>query len=165
MPANKPKPVLLVDVDGVISLFGFEPDSRPAGRYFSVDGIAHYLSATAGRHLRDLAPHFELVWCSGWEDRANVYLPYALELADPLPHLTFAGPPGEADRHWKLDAIDAYAGPTRPLAWIDDDHSNCETWAQQRPGPTLLIATDPQKGITEEHFDQLLRWAESLPDE
>ena len=71
MPANKPKPVLLVDIDGVISLFGFELNSRPAGRYVWVDGIAHYLSATAGGHLRDLAPHFELVWCSGWEERAT----------------------------------------------------------------------------------------------
>jgi hypothetical protein len=157
--------VLLVDIDGVISLYGFELDSRPAGRYVWVDGIAHYLSATAGGHLRDLAPHFELVWCSGWEERANEYLPHALELPDPLPHLSFPSSLGEGDRHWKLDAIEAYAGPTRPLAWIDDDHGKAEPWAQQRPGPTLLIATEPEKGITEEHVKHLLRWAASLPDE
>jgi hypothetical protein len=152
----------LIDVDGVISLFGFDPDNRPAGRFVWVDGIAHYISATAGGHLRDLAPYFELVWCSGWEERANEYLPHALELADHLPHLVFAGSPGDGDRHWKLDAIDAYAGPTRPLAWIDDDHDSCEQWARERPGPTLLIATEPQEGITEEHVDQLLRWAKQL---
>jgi hypothetical protein len=162
MPANKPKPVLLLDVDGVISLFGFALDKRPPGRFVWVDGIAHYISATAGRHLRDLAPHFELVWCSGWEERANEYLPHALELADPLPHLTFAGPPGEHDRHWKLDAIDAFAGPDRPLAWIDDDHNNCEPWAQDRPGPTLLLTADPLNGITAEHVEKLLRWAQQL---
>jgi hypothetical protein len=162
MPANTHKPVLLVDVDGVISLFGFDPDKRPAGRFVWVDGIAHYLSATAGGHLRELAPRFELVWCSGWEDRANEYLPHALELPDPLPHLSFEGAPGESNRHWKLDAIDAYVGRTRPLAWIDDDHSNCEPWARERPGPTLLLTTEAQKGITAEHVERLLRWAAEL---
>ena len=42
------KPLLLVDVDGVISLFGFDPARRPDGRFELVDGIAHFLSATAG---------------------------------------------------------------------------------------------------------------------
>ena len=60
------KPLLLTDIDGVISLFGFDPGQRPAGRFEIVDGIAHFLSATAGEHLRELASEFELVWCSGW---------------------------------------------------------------------------------------------------
>ena len=156
--------MLLVDVDGVISLFGFDLDKRPAGRFVWVDGIAHYLSATAGRHLRDLAPHFELVWCSGWEERANEYLPLELELGGPLPHLAFDGSPGNAERHWKLDAIDAYAGPDRPLAWIDDDHSNCKPWAHKRPGPTLLLTAEPPTGITKDHVTKLLRWAAELDD-
>ena len=42
------RPILLIDVDGVISLFGFDPASPPAGRFQLVDGIAHYLSAAAG---------------------------------------------------------------------------------------------------------------------
>ena len=53
------KPLLLVDVDGVISLFGFPQHARPAGRFEMVDGIAHFLSATrrrtpssAGRRVR-----------------------------------------------------------------------------------------------------------------
>lgn len=157
--------MLLVDVDGVISLFGFDLDNRPAGRFVWVDGIAHYISAAAGRHLRDLAPHFELVWCSGWEERANEYLPLELELAGPLPHLAFAGSPGDGKRHWKLDAIDAYAGRHRPLAWIDDDHRDCEKWAQQRPGPTLLVAAEPPTGITEDHVEQLFGWAAQLGDD
>ena len=46
------RPLLLIDVDGVISLFGFDPGRRPAGRFEMVDGIAHFLLATAGQHLR-----------------------------------------------------------------------------------------------------------------
>ena len=43
------RPLLLIDVDGVISLFGFDPADPPAGRFQLVDGIAHFLSATARR--------------------------------------------------------------------------------------------------------------------
>jgi len=163
MPANSPKPLLLVDVDGVISLFGFGPDERPAGAFLTVDGILHYLSAAAGDHLRQLSAPYELVWCSGWEERANEYLPQALGLPGPLHHLTFAGAPGRDDRHWKIDAIEAYAGPDRPLAWIDDDHNEgCAEWARERPGPTLLLTTEPPTGITDRHIAELEQWAQAL---
>src|SRR5438093_376948 len=39
------KPILFVDVDGVISLFGFARDTRPEGSFHTVDGIPHLLSA------------------------------------------------------------------------------------------------------------------------
>ncbi len=154
------KPLLLVDVDGVISLFGFDPPNRPDGAFEMVDGIAHYLSATAGEHLRALAGSFELVWCTGWEEKANEYLPRALGLAGPLPYLSFGHAVGRANTHWKLEAIDAYAGPDRPLAWIDDAFvAACFEWAAARPGPTLLVATDPAIGIISAHVDELLAWA------
>jgi hypothetical protein len=162
MPANTQKPLLLVDVDGVISLFGFPPNERPSGAFLSVDGVPHFLSATAGEHLRRLQTHYELVWCTGWEDRANEHLLGALGLPNALPHLVFTEPPGLGDRHWKLDAIDAHAGAERPVAWIDDDHYGCEEWAASRPGPTLLLTTDPPTGITDRHVAELERWARAL---
>jgi hypothetical protein len=164
MPANGAKPLLLVDVDGVISLFGFAPDERPAGSFITVDGVTHYLSAAAGEHLRRASAHCELVWCTGWEERANEYLLHALGLPAPLPHLIFDAAPGWGDRHWKLDAIDAHAGPHRPLAWIDDDHRACREWANQRPGPTLLLTAEPPTGITADHVATLERWARALQD-
>jgi hypothetical protein len=162
MPANSVRPLLLVDVDGVISLFGFDLDARPPGRFQSVDGIHHYLSAAAGEHLRTLSAHFDLVWCTGWEEKANAYLPRALSLPGPLPFLTFAAAPGLGRRHWKLDAIERHAGPHRPLAWIDDDHAGCEVWARDRPGPTLLVTAEPPVGITGGHVEELIRWASRL---
>jgi hypothetical protein len=156
------KPLLLVDVDGVISLFGFDPERAPSGRFELVDGIAHFISATAGGHLRALEREFELVWCSGWEEKANDYLPHALGLPGPLPHLVFDRDVGRAHAHWKLAAIERYAGPARPLAWIDDTHDEaCERWAAARGAPTLLVNTDPAVGITDAHAEQLLRWADS----
>jgi hypothetical protein len=154
------KPLLLVDVDGVISLFGFDPAKPPDGRFEMVDGIAHFLSATAGEHLRALAQEFELVWCTGWEEKANDYLPRALDLPGPLAHLTFPRDVGRQRAHWKLEAIDAYAGPDRALAWIDDAHNeHCRDWASARPGPTLLVTTDGSLGLTAKHVNELIAWA------
>jgi hypothetical protein len=161
-PANSDKPLLLVDVDGVISLFGFDGRDPPEGQFTNVEGMVHYLSAAAGGHLNRLAEHFDLVWCTGWQERANEHLPAALGLPEPFPHLVLEGPPGAAPRHWKLDAIEAYAGPDRPLAWIDDDHAGCERWARERPGPTLLVTAEPPVGITAGHVERLVAWAREV---
>ena len=156
------EPLLLVDVDGVISLFGFDPSSPPPGRFLLVDGIPHLISAVAGDHLRALAPAFELAWCTGWEEKADEHLRVALELPDGCPHLTFDGADSVAHAHWKLAAIERYAGQVRPLAWIDDAHDEvCGDWASSRPGPTLLVTTEPAVGITAAHVEQLLAWAQN----
>jgi hypothetical protein len=160
---NTAKPLLLIDVDGVISLFGFDPTAPPAGSFALVDGIAHFLSASAGGHLRALADDYELVWCTGWEEKANEYLPLALELAGPLPHLVLGTRTPGGDRHWKLEAIDEFAGPERPLAWLDDAHDeSCAAWASSRLGPTLLLTTEPAVGLTAEHVAELRAWAAGL---
>jgi hypothetical protein len=157
------RPLLLVDVDGVISLFGFDPAQPPAGRWHMVDGIAHLLSAAAGEQLRRLSGAFDLVWCTGWEEKANEYLPLALGLAGPLPHLSFAGARPQLAGHWKLETIDRYAGPDRPVAWIDDAHDHrCRRWARRRPGQTLLISTDPAVGLTDKQVSRLLKWASAF---
>ena len=130
------RPLLLIDIDGVISLFGFDPGQPPPGRFLLVDGIPHYLSAGAGELLADLHEDFELVWCSGWEEKADEYLPFALGLPAGMRHLTFAGAAAAADdteRHWKLPAIERFAGRERPLAWIDDQFDvTCHRWANAR---------------------------------
>lgn len=155
------KPILFVDVDGVISLWGFVQHDPPPGAYTSVDGIVHFLSAAAGEHLLALREHFDLVWCTGWKDRANDYLPHALGLPEPLPWLEF-GTPAERTAHWKLDAVDAYA-QDRPAAWIDDAFDeSCHAWAVERGAPTLLVATEPPTGLQAAHADELRRWAGAL---
>jgi hypothetical protein len=157
------RPILLIDVDGVISLFGFDPADPPAGRFQLVDGIAHYLSATAGRHLLELSDNFELIWCSGWEEKANDYLPLALGLPAPLPLISFDGLERPPAAHWKLAGIDAHAGPTTPLAWVDDAHDDrCAQWAKARRAPTLLLTTEPAVGLTGDHVGRLRAWARSL---
>ena len=156
-------PLLLIDVDGVISLFGFDHQAPPAGRYQLVDGITHFLSVAAGEHLRRLAERFEMAWCTGWEEKANDYLPQVLGLAGPLPHVVFDPAERPTRAHWKLGGIDRHVESSRPLAWIDDAHDDrCRSWAAARPGPTLLITTDPAVGLTEREVEALERWARGL---
>jgi hypothetical protein len=163
MGIHATQPLLLIDVDGVISLFGFDPAQPPAGRFQLVDGFAHFLSGTAGQLLLELSREYELVWCSGWEERANDYLPLALGLPGPLPLVSFDDLTRPPAAHWKLAGIDAYAGTDRPLAWIDDAHDpRCTEWARARGAPTLLLATDPAVGLTAEHVQELLAWARRL---
>lgn len=162
-PHSNEDPLLLVDIDGVLSLFGFTSDERPIGTWVQADGTPHLISGTAGAHLLRLAGLFRLAWCSGWEERANDHLPAALGLPGPLPYLSFDTSPGTTRAHWKLGAIDAYAGARRPLAWIDDALNDaCHDWAAARPGPTLLVQTQPHVGLTAAHVEQLIAWGRNL---
>jgi hypothetical protein len=155
-------PVLFVDVDGVISLFGFAP-GNPPGAFHQIDGIVHCIGGDAGSRLRRLGQRYELVWATGWEEKANEYLPRLLALeAKKLPVLTFGGRAVFGTAHWKVEAIDEYAR-NRPAAWIDDNlDGSCRAWAEGRGAPTLLIETDAPVGITEDDVDRLLRWADEV---
>jgi hypothetical protein len=153
------RPILAVDVDGVVSLFGFEqPIEDLGGRFRLIDGIAHCISDVAGAELRRLADVYDLVWATGW-DRANDQLPLLLGLPGKLPCLRFDGRARFGTAHWKLDAIEEYAG-RRPLAWIDDSlDRSCQAWAAARQAPTLLVPTESHIGITDKHTEVLLSWA------
>ncbi len=160
---NSHKPLLLVDIDGVISLFGGEQLASKDGSFHSIEGMFHFLSSTAAAHLLALEAQFELVWCSGWEEKANEHLPHLLGLPPGLPHLSFERAVGRSNAHWKLAAIDAFAGE-RPLAWVDDAlNAACHEWASARPAPTLLVETEPEHGLTEREAELLRGWAEDLP--
>ncbi|PZR69043.1 MAG: hypothetical protein DLM63_02800 [Solirubrobacterales bacterium] len=153
----------MVDIDGVLSIFGFTQSQHPPGRFLTVDGIVHFISAQAGAQLRELSEDFELRWCSGWEEKANDYLPAVLGLPGPLPFISFERGPSHAGSHWKLAAIEQATAPQRPLAWIDDGFDErCDAWAAGRRSPTLLVATDPAEGLLEHHAVALRRWARAL---
>jgi hypothetical protein len=153
----------MVDIDGVISLFapGWEADGTE-GSFHSIEGIPHFLSAIAAAHLLALSDQFELTWASGWEERADEHLPHLLGLPAGLPFLRFERAVGRSNAHWKLDAIEHHAG-RRPLAWIDDAlDAACHSWAAAREAPTLLVQTEPSRGLTAAEAERLSRWAHSL---
>lgn len=119
------------------------------------------ISLSVGERLVRLSEHFELVWASGWEDKANFYLPSLLGLPE-LPHVTFDGAVSAGAAHWKLGPLDEY-GRGRAMAWVDDNFDeSCFEWAEQREQPTLLVPTETHLGLEEAHVEALRQWAQSL---
>ncbi len=153
------KPLLAIDIDGVLSLFGFDEDVRPPGAFHLVDGLPHYLSFEAAERLNRLLEIYEGVWASGWEERANDNLPSILGVPK-LPYLAFDGRARFGTAHWKLEALSEYGGE-RPMAWIDDSlDRSCRRWASKREAPTLLVPTQSDRGLEEVHVEALLAWVE-----
>jgi hypothetical protein len=143
----------------VISLFGFHPSGPPPGTFHSIDGVIHCIGNEVAGRLRRLAGAYELVWATGWEEKANEYLVHILGLPGDLPVLTFDGRAVFGSSHWKVEAIDHYARG-RAAAWIDDYlDERAEEWAANRQEPTLLVRTESALGITDEQVERLLRFA------
>jgi hypothetical protein len=173
VPEDAQDPLLFLDVDGVISLFGFREgyglapgdapfEGCPPGGLHSINGVIHYISTGCALHLERLGARFDLVWATGWEETANEYLPHLLGLPEHLPCLTFNGGVRGGAAHWKIEAIATYAGG-RPLAWIDDNvDESCRAWAAERDAPTLIVETVRHEGMIDEHVELLLGWAEEL---
>lgn len=161
--SSETAPILFVDVDGVLSLFGFPAGGPLPGEFHWVDGVAHCIGHGCGARLRRLSAHFELVWATGWEHKANEYLPFLLDLPrEQYPVLEFGNVAVFGSAHWKLGAIDARARG-RACAWIDDFlDDECRAWAERRVEPTLLVETQSATGLTDEHVELLLGWAEGL---
>ena len=156
------RPILAVDVDGVISLFGFEePPPTSHARFEMIDGVVHCISLAAGERLHRLGEHYDMVWATGWEEKANDYMPNVLGMPE-LPFLSF----GEAARfgsaHWKLGPLERY-GEGRAVAWIDDSFDeSCYEWARKRKEPTLLVPTESALGLEEMQTEALIAWARGL---
>lgn len=156
------RPILAVDVDGVISLFGFEqPPDRSVARFELIDGMMHCLSLAAAERLGRLGEVFEMVWATGWEAKANEYLPNIVGVPE-LPFLSFDGAARFGSAHWKLGPLEE-CGRGRALAWIDDNFDeSCYEWARGREEPTLLVPTEPHLGLEEAQVDALTAWAKDL---
>jgi hypothetical protein len=162
------RPLLAVDVDGVISLFGFEePPPAEIATFEMIDGMVHCISKAAGDRLRRLGDHFEPFWASGWEARANDVLPFLLGIPQ-LPYVRFDGAARFGTAHWKMEPIEAHARG-RALAWIDDSlDETCFEWASRRQEagePTLLVPTESAKGLEEAQTEALISWAAELSRE
>lgn len=109
------RPMLLIDVDGVLSPTGASVPLGYARRTnSSFDVVTH---DDHGRWLRSLAEQFDLVWATTWGEAANRIHGHLLELPT-LPVLPLGELPRQGTR--KLAAVERYVG-ARALAWIDDE--------------------------------------------
>ncbi len=94
-----------------------------------------------------LCEAFEPAWCTGWEEKANEYLPHALGLPGAFPYLSFAGAAPQTDGTGSSRRSTATPAPDRPVAWIDDAHDGrCEDWAAGRRGADAADRDGPRHG-------------------
>jgi hypothetical protein len=155
------RPLLFLDVDGVIVLDPFS-DGAPPGRIRESPVGLSYVPDRAGALVRKLATRFDIVWATGWGHRANTGLADPLELPERLPVLSFGKKARFGSSDWKIKPVKDYAGD-RPAAWLDDNFAaRHEHWAAHRGAPTLLVRVDSRVGLTPEQVDRLVEWADGL---
>ena len=153
------RPVLFLDVDGVLNPFGpvcppgfAEHDLFPGEEPVRVN-------PEHGTWITELLAAFDIVWATFWNGDANRLLVPLLHI-DPLPVLTM--PLGPSPPSAKVPLIASCAGK-RPAAWVDDAHTpEARAWSQARQAPTRLITTEPAVGLTRADVRQALEWARGL---
>lgn len=176
------KPVLLLDVDGVLNVYGRRGVKNRTGGYFPsvvVVGDTDY-SLTLHRDnaalLYSLKDLFDFVWCTSWNYLANDHIAPlfdwdtfpVLELDDSDVTWTYTD-----DRlHWKTATVaDAfsdggvYAG--RRFVWVDDETTRTDKnyfAAVFGKHYHYLSLVDPGLGYTDFLHTNILNWLENHAD-
>lgn len=159
-----PKPVWLLDIDGVINACN-GPRSQPGGSWpkrnwitVQVDGF----TIVAAKPVLEFINHVhrcgraEIRWHSTWQQRsllvgAALGLPvFPVQGASEFTTYTSLS---RRPRWWKLPAarrVLQFEG--RPLLWTDDDAVDLDTQLRKRMAalgqPLLIVAPDTQTGLT-----------------
>jgi hypothetical protein len=153
------RPLLLLDVDGVLNPFGgecpvdfTEHDLFPGEEPIRVNPVH-------GSWIAELAREFDVTWATGWNDDANGFL--APLLGIPIfPVLAMPAAPFQPGA--KVPVIAGFV-QRRPVAWIDDAHTvEARDWSSARAEPTLLIPVSPAIGLTRRAVELALAWARNL---
>lgn len=162
------KPLLLIDVDGVLNCLGSWDAEYERKQFLPITRNLHDQTIRVRHETRDylcrLVEAFTPVWCTGWKEHAHPHFDSVLGLGPRWPHIEFPGlenwdPAQSNGEFWKRQWVDDYVG-SRRFAWIDDELTEADIqWGANRKPPALLIKTNPERGLTEDHVVELLAWA------
>lgn len=155
------KPLLLIDVDGVLNPLGkIKPDA--GFEEHRLAGFPVRLNKAHGPALLAFADRFELVWATTWEHQANELIGPRIGLPElPVIEFDFAASKGS-----KLPDVERYAAD-RALVWLEDDYSMYEAWALRRNLhiPTCIVKVNVLAGLIERDLAFVKRFAAKLADE
>ncbi|GAA4221431.1 hypothetical protein FHR32_005082 [Streptosporangium album] len=166
MSAETTRPLLLIDVDGVLN-----PFRRPGPEWFrtkcSADGRSYnmLLNPAHGPKLLDLAATVgcDLVWATTWEHDANTEISPKIGLPE-LPVIEV-----DRDNRWRDRGVDVmFKTPHvadwvkgRPFVWLDDDLTDLdEAYLREHEGvgDFLVIHVDGQFGLTDGDLVEATVW-------
>ena len=170
MGARRDRPILLLDVDGVLNAVRPDlPEGWQRGRF---NGYVLSWDPTVVARLRAMheSSRVELHWLTTWTEMADRLLAEPLQLPRGLrTHSRDALPTGYSDDRrglsgwWKLAAAQAVAEaePDRRIVWIDDDLAeqaeDTSEWLASH-GRVLVVAPAFSTGLTHEELDRVEAW-------
>lgn len=168
------KPLLLIDVDGVLNPYGsiIDPKGFKPHLLTPTDGTSSYrvlLNPQHGKWLLALADTFDLVWATTWQHDANRMIGPIIGLPDlpviELPH--WSSQEASAWTTWKMAGItNSPLTHGKPFAWIDDDIGfDAMDWRDTRINdgiPTHFEWINPSVGLTEKNLNHVKEWANGI---
>ena len=160
------RPLILLDVDGVVNLAQFA-SSRQRNRLIRNEGWTQHWTGEPRystrivfnprwRQLVKLLAETgaELAWASGWQDHANWHIAPLLG----LPDLRWA-PAVHGDK--AATVVPWTEG--RPWAWLEDYEAELETAsALSQDRPHLPVLVDRSRGLALDHVAAVKSWLDSL---
>lgn len=161
-----PKPLLLLDVDGVLNCAVSNPEGKRRGlmrlRLSSTQSgwtYTMHLRRDLVGPLRRAAETFDLAWATTWQYDANQPRFRGVFGLPVLPVATF----DFGSTVSKVPGVLAFAAD-RPFVWIDDELDDGEVaWLDREHRlPHLVIPTEPAEGLTDDHLDRAASWAQAL---
>jgi hypothetical protein len=164
------RPLMLIDVDGVVNLGQFMSSARRGklkggeGWYSGRAGDRHdpwakriVLNRRWGPMLRSLeAEGAELAWATAWNEAANWWISPLLGLGELPVAPAWDGRKAGTVIPWTEG---------RPWAWLEDREFELEA-ASALTGstPHLPVLVDPEKGLGWDHIERARKWLVSLQD-
>lgn len=176
LPADDGRPLLLIDVDGVLNVISRSQNHKTYDFHLVETGDGFRFRIQFRKELRGwldrLIDHYVPVWCTMWDDEANTCLAPLLDLPS-FPYIPCGDNGREAlltykpgpQLHHKMPMISERVG-TRAFAWLDDEIGDQDLlWAEMRDdqvAPTKFMKIDSRMGLLEHHVNKLVRWAELI---
>lgn len=165
--AVTPRPILLLDVDGVLNaVTDTDPRTWSDWLVSRANGFPIRWSPAMIAALCRLSERVEMRWLTTWWDMTErlefLGLP-PMEVANTREEYQARGGPMH---WWKLDVAKRVYAEGRPVIWIDDDLAHDQAaldWGRSLPKGTLLgISPATFRGITPRTIKEIEFWLDEL---